>query len=225
MTIHYHGTPITPNSVLYELAGRHFCVSYARPDQVRICHEIGQSVMLDNGAFSFWRTGETPDWDGYYRFCEEWLNYATTWAVIPDVINGSLKENIALIQRWPFPKRMAAPVWHMHEPIGWLVELVRDWTRVCIGSSGEYDVIGDERWHMRMTEAFNALDGAHCWIHMLRGMSLAGSHYPFASLDSTDIARNHNRPQNGAKAMAERWDAMQCPAVWKRRPEQMRLVP
>jgi hypothetical protein len=210
--------------VLYELAGRHFCVSFANPDQVAICHKIGQSVMLDNGAYSFWTKGVKPEWDRYYRWAEEWLAYPTTWAVIPDVIDGSLKDNIALIQRWPFPKRMAAPVWHMHEPIGWLVELVRDWTRVCIGSSGEYREVGDERWHMRMTEAFNALAGAHCWFHMLRGMSLAGSHYPFASVDSTDIGRNHHRPQNGARAMADRWDAMQCPGTWKCRPEQIKLL-
>lgn len=223
MTIHYHGTPITPLEVLYSLAGKHFCVSYAAPEQVRRAHEIGQSVMLDNGAFSFWTRGERPDWEGYYRWVEPWLNYPTTWAVIPDVIDGRLQDNVALIRQWPFPKRMAAPVWHMHEPIGWLVELVRDWTRVCIGSSGEYATVGDERWHARMTQAFNALEGAHCWLHMLRGMSLAGSIYPFASLDSTDVARNHNRKDN-AKSMADRWDAIQCPAVWQRRPEQLVLT-
>jgi len=55
---------------------------------------------------------------------------------------------------------------------------------------------------------------------MLRGMSLAGSSYPFASLDSTDIARNHNRPHNRPKLMAERWDAQQCPAKWAKQPTQ-----
>jgi hypothetical protein len=49
--IHYHGTPITPRSVLFELAGRCFCVPYSDPRDVAICHEIGQSVMIDNGAF------------------------------------------------------------------------------------------------------------------------------------------------------------------------------
>jgi hypothetical protein len=48
--LHYHGTPITPQAKLLELAGRNFCVSYAAPYQVAACHEIGQSVMLDNGA-------------------------------------------------------------------------------------------------------------------------------------------------------------------------------
>jgi hypothetical protein len=56
---------------------------------------------------------------------------------------------------------------------------------------------------------------------MLRGMSLAGSIYPFASVDSTDVARNHNRPQNIARGMADKWDAIQCPARWKEQPIQM----
>lgn len=41
--IHYHGTPITPRERLYELAGRSFCVSFADPRDVRVCHEIGQT--------------------------------------------------------------------------------------------------------------------------------------------------------------------------------------
>lgn len=28
MTIHYHGTPITPNAVMHSLAGACFCVSH-----------------------------------------------------------------------------------------------------------------------------------------------------------------------------------------------------
>lgn len=53
--IHYHGTPITPRAVLHELAGRNFCVPFSDARDVGICHEIGQSVMIDNGAFSFWK--------------------------------------------------------------------------------------------------------------------------------------------------------------------------
>ena len=38
-----------------ELAGKNFCVSFAKPQDVKTCHAIGQSVMLDNGAFSVWK--------------------------------------------------------------------------------------------------------------------------------------------------------------------------
>ena len=61
------------------------------------------------------------------------------------------------------------------------------------------------------------------WLHMLRGMALSGSEYPFASVDSTDVARNHNRPHNDALQMALRWDGKQCPARWTYR-EQLELA-
>lgn len=34
------------------MGGKHFCVSYARPDDLQRCLRLGQSLMLDNGAFS-----------------------------------------------------------------------------------------------------------------------------------------------------------------------------
>lgn len=63
--IHFHGTPITPRAELLRLAGRSFCVSYAEPRDVAVCHEIGESVMLDNGAFTHWKQGHVSDWDGF----------------------------------------------------------------------------------------------------------------------------------------------------------------
>jgi hypothetical protein len=223
--IHYHGTPITPNATLHTLAGRHFCVSYAAPAQVKICHQIGQSVMLDNGAFSLWRAGKPTDWGGYYRWSDEWLAFPTTWAVIPDIIDGTAEDNDALIAMWPHGVR-GAPVWHMHEPVGRLVNLCTKWPRVCVGSSGQYASVGTARWHDRMAQAFNALAdtrGRVPVLHLLRGMSLSGGIYPFASVDSTDVARNHHLPHQSALKMAAKWDAQQCPAIWANRPTQMDL--
>ncbi len=77
-----------------------------------------------------------------------------------------------------------------------------------------------------MDEAFNELAKRHRflpWVHMLRGMQCSGKRWPFASVDSTDVAQNHNRPQNTARAMADRWDAAQCKAPWVERPEQLEL--
>lgn len=220
--IHYHGTPITPKSVLEELAGRHFCVSFAAPSQVRQCHQTGQSVMLDNGAFSFWKKGARwVNWKDYYEWCEPWLEYHTTWAIIPDVIDGSVKENDALLKQWPHGPHRGAPVWHLHEPLSRLGRLMEFYPRVCFGSSGQYASVGTGLWHHRMTEAFNYVcpngGSPPRWLHMLRGMSLSGQHYPFASVDSTDVARNHWRTgqTRSAGEIAARWDAMQTPAVWK----------
>ena len=222
--IHYHGTPITPRARLLELAGRCFCVSFAQPQNIAHCHEIGQSVMLDNGAYTFWRKGRATDWPGYYRWCEHWLEYPTTWAVIPDLIEGTEQENDALIEAWPFGLR-GAPVWHMHESLARLARLAAEWPRVCIGSSGEYRSVGDRRWHGRMTAAMDKLCGdgpVPVWLHLLRGLKLSGSRYPFASADSTNIARNHaGVPSKGItrrnpRVMADRIDELQCPSRWQR---------
>lgn len=220
MTIHYHGTPITPRSVLYTLAGRHFCVSFASPQDVRVCHEIGQSVMLDNGAFSVWKTGKSVDWTVYYAWTDEWLAYQSTWAVIPDVIDAGSEAQDALMAQWPHGER-GAPVWHTDEPIDRLCRLADDWPRVCIGSSGQHDP-GSAAWHRVMDAAMNRLCAGRSptWLHMLRGMNLADSGYPFASVDSTDIARNHNRGIP-ARRMADRWDALQAPGLWAGRAEQV----
>lgn len=224
MTIHYHGTPITPLTALYELAGRHFCVSHARPDDVARAHQIGQSVMLDNGAFSKWKSGKETDWTAFYEFCELWLSFPTTWAVIPDVIDGGSQLQDAMIREWPFKAR-GAPVWHMDEPIDRLARLVDEWPRVCIGSTAEYAVVLSDAWERRMDEVFNRVSRKHMpWLHMLRGMQCVGRRWPFGSADSTDIGQNHNRPQNTPLAMADRWDAIQCAASWEQRPEQMELI-
>lgn len=219
--IHYHGTPITPRPKLHELAGRCFCVSFADPRDVRVCHEIGQSVMLDNGAFTFWRRGGQPDWNGYMAWAEPWLDYPTTWAVIPDVIDGDEAENDRLLANWRLPD--GAPVWHLHESLERLQRLATSYERICFGSSGSFATVGTVAWHRRVSAAFDTVAderGRVPWIHMLRGLSLAGRHYPFASADSTNAARNHNgswrsKPKPIAQMVAE-MDARQCPGRWDR---------
>lgn len=203
-------------------------------DIIDVTHQIGQSVMLDNGAFTLWRRNpriERWPWDAYYAWVLPWLDFPTTWCVIPDVIGGTEAENDRLLAEW-FARqgsfRQAAPVWHLHESLSRLDRLVRGFERVCFGSSGEYSTIGNVRWNNRMNDVFNHICRGSgrppCWIHMLRGMSLAGSDYPFASVDSSDIGRNHNREQNNPKEMAMRWDAVQCPGRWNPKPIQEALI-
>lgn len=226
MTIHYHGTPITPNAVLLSLAGAHFCVSFARPDQVRQAHEIGQSVMLDNGAFSVWKRQHIPDWDAYYKWADQWLDHPTTWAVIPDVIVGDEGDNDLLCRAWPFRDR-GAPVWHMHESLGRLIGLIDGFPRVCIGSSGEYAEVMSPVWQRRMDEAWREiyrLNKRTPNIHMLRGLQLIRQRWPFASVDSTDIARNHNGKHRCAVKMRVRWDAGQCPPSFVDPGEQIEMA-
>lgn len=216
MTLHYHGTPITPMTALYELSGRCFCVSFAAPADVKRCHSIGQSVMLDNGAFSKWKKDKATNWPAYYEWADEWLTYPTTWAVIPDVIDGSEQEQDDLIDEWPFGER-GAPVWHMNESLDRLSRLCDAWPKVCIGSTSIYADVLSDPWQRRMDEAWDHItkyDGRIPWVHMLRGMDCCSRRWPFASVDSTDVARNHNRDQNTPRKLADRWDKMQCEAVW-----------
>lgn len=227
MTIHYHGTPITPSSTFAELGGRHYCVSHADPRDVERCHRYGQSVMLDNGAFSKWKSGKATDWAAFYAWCDEWLAFPETWAVIPDEIDAGEQLQDALVKEWPFGFR-GAPVWHMDESIDRLIRLTEAWPRVCIGSTDKFKVVLSDIWCRRMDECWNAIARAHPRhlpkVHMLRGMQCSGREWPFASVDSTDVAQNHNRPHNSARAMADRWDALQCPGRWELVPEQMELA-
>lgn len=219
--IHYHGTPITPRARLYELVGQSFCVSFADRRDVDVCHEIGQSVMLDNGAFSAWRGGIQPDWDAFAAWAESWLEYQTTWAVMPDVIDGSEEDQERLSAHMFVHHREAwrrcAPVWHMHESLQRLRYLCLARDRVCIGSSGQYAKVGTPAWHGRMEEAMAEIcpgGRVSTWLHMLRGMSVADAGYPFASVDSTDIAQNHSRSSRGPAAMAAGWASSRAPRRW-----------
>ena len=216
MTIHYHGTPITPISVFMQVTGRHYCVSHSRTTDCARAHQFGQTVMLDNGAFSKWKSGKATDWNKYYEWTDRWLDYPTTWAVIPDDIEGDADVQDALIEQWPHGDR-GAPVWHMHEPIERMLRLLDEWPRVCFGSSAQYATVGNDQWRARIDLAFMEINKRHRrtpWIHMLRGMQCVKWGYPFASVDSADIGRNHSKNPLGARGMADRWDAMQCPPRW-----------
>jgi hypothetical protein len=203
------------------LAGHHFCVPHWRTADAPFAHEFGQSVMLDNGAFSKWKRGRPTNWPRYYKWVDRWLAFPTTWAVIPDVINGGCEAQDQLLEEWPFQHR-GAPVWHLDEPIARLLRLCDEWPKVCMGSTKEYQIVMNERWRARLDAAFNELAKRHRyipWIHMLRGMRTVNGRWPFASLDSANVARSYwqDTRNKDPKKMAERWDAIQCKGHWKPR--------
>jgi hypothetical protein len=225
LTIHYHGTPLTPRDQLWLMAGKNFCVSFANPSDADICLRIGQSVMWDNGAFSLHTKGRAVDWTAYYRWLEPRLGHPH-WAVIPDVIDGDVEANAELVKEWPFRRELAAPVWHLAEPLDVLLGFSDDFGRVCFGSSGAYWQVGSDAWSRRTDEAFNELArrGPLPWVHMLRGMAVAGKRWPFASVDSVNVARNFKDTDSCPEAMARVIDAVQCPIRWKTQPQQMDLI-
>jgi len=196
--IHFHGLPITPATAAAKvMAGRHAFVSFAHPQQLDVALEVCQSFALDNGAFSAWRSGNPiTDWTPYYDWVASLRRHpGFDFAVIPDVIDGDEEANDELLRDWTFPVQDGAPVWHMHESIERLHRLASCWTRVCIGSSGEFATVGNAAWWGRMAEAMNAIcdKNGHppCKLHGLRMLNPdVFTRLPFASADSTNIAQN-----------------------------------
>jgi hypothetical protein len=223
--IHYHGTPLTPRAKLMTMAGEHFCVSYWTPTDIDVCMTIGQSVMLDNGAFSAFTNGATFDPVGFAAWAEKYLGHPH-WAVIPDLIDGSVEQQRSMRKAWPHPKELSAPVWHLGLPIDYLRELADEYPKICFGSTAQFWQIGSPAWCARMDEAFNALAKRRFlpWIHGLRMLDLGGSEYPLASADSVNVARNFKCQGLEPKFMAKRIDARNTPIVWENRSVQMEFA-
>lgn len=178
------------------LRARHALVSHMHPRQIALVAAICQSFCLDNGAFSAWRAGSPIlDWHPYYAWCALWLNHpGCDFALIPDVIDGTVVDNDRLIAEWPHGHR-GVPVWHMHESLDRLDRLSREWPRIAIGSSAEFAVVGTASWWKRMDEATQVLVGLNghprCKLHGLRMLNpRVFRRLPLASADSANIARN-----------------------------------
>ncbi|UFX42110.1 hypothetical protein HAP47_0022890 [Bradyrhizobium sp. 41S5] len=222
MTIHYHGTPLSPRSELMKMAGKCFCVPFSDARDAETCVAIGQAVMFDNGKFGAHTRGATIDTAKLYAWLDRFLGHPH-WAVVEDEIDGTVEEQRAMTARWPFPRQLSAPVWHMALPIEYLLELADGWPRICFGSTSQYWQVGSDLWCRRADEAFNELSKRHRhlpWVHMLRGMSLAGDRWPFASVDSVNVARNFKDFNHCPERMARRLDAVQCGGVWVVQPQQ-----
>lgn len=238
--IHYHGLPITPETAaIRAVKGGHAFVSFASHHQLETAASVCQSFAIDNGAFSAWRAGNPiEEWSEFYRWAEDCKRIPSCdFAVIPDVIDGDESANDELLAEWPLPRWFGAPVWHMHESLNRLERLARDWPRVCIGSSGDFAIIKTPAWWTRMGQAMRVLcddDGRPVTrIHGLRMLDPeVFTRFPFASVDSTNIARNIGIDQawtgayqpktkeGRATVMRERIEAHNAPARWGFMPHQ-----
>ena len=201
--IHYHGGPITPLSVADAVwRGRHAFVSFERPEQLPMAAAVCQSFALDNGAFSAWTQGKELDVEAYAAWVREWMHHpGFDWCVIPDKIDGSEQENVALIAQWRelgVPFSVSVPVWHLHESLDRLAFMVAAWPRIALGSSGEYATVGNAKWWQRMDEALRvACDKNGRPKAKLHGLRMLNpdvfSRLPLSSADSANVARNHDR--------------------------------
>lgn len=224
--IHYHGTPITPREELWGMAGKNFCVSFTDHRDADICLKIGQSVMWDNGSFGLFTKGKIIDWEKFYTWVEPRLGHPH-WGVVPDIIDGEEEDNLQRAKQWPHRKDCAAVVWHLSESFDHLFRLIDlGFGKIAFGSSGKYWQVGSSEWEKRVDEAFNLLAkrGRLPWVHMMRGLSLGGKHWPFASADSANVALHHSERNVTIEYMARQIDSSQCPHNWELKPTQKELL-
>lgn len=211
-----YGLPLNPMPALEQLRGASFCVSYGT--RQKLGKQLDQAIelvgkdgilLVDNGAFSAWQAGtDTMNDEAYLEGFAEWANdildrCPQAIAVLPDVIDGTVEQNWQLASETMgmFPDERVMPIWHMHEPIFYLLNLCEGFGYVGIGSSGAYANPAKPEWKARIAEAFAAIDkweaesnGAFIRprIHMMRAQAQAHL-FPFDSADSTNVAVNHNR--------------------------------
>jgi hypothetical protein len=246
--IKYHGTPFsgTKSEAAEALIGRHAFVSFAAPDQLGVCLDVCQSVALDNGAFSAWKSGKKIEWDEYFKWAQKLLRHPRIdWAIIPDVIDGDEEANLKLIARWAQwfhtdAMSFGVPVWHMHESDTKLKYLAHAYKRIAIGSSAEFSQVGSFEWHQRMNWAMGLIcddnNQPKTKLHMLRGLDTdVFPMYPFASADSTNAGRNCGldsawngtytppSPSWKARVIMARIEAFNSSPYWNPKPEQQNL--
>ncbi len=198
-TIHYHGMPVWGDGgSVHRIAvtGAGAFVSYAHPEQMSVSLKYADYVGADNGAYSKWRKGLAISWPAFYAWLMRFYHHdKLKFFVIPDDIEGGEAENDRLIRNLPSMFRdKATPTWHLHESINRLVELCREWPRVCFGSSGQYAAIRTQLWHSRMREAFETIYCKHNFKTLIHGLRMLDGrvlgNYPLATADSTNLACN-----------------------------------
>lgn len=214
-----YGLPLNPTHLLEQLRGNSFCVSYAT--RGKLGKQLNQAIdlvgsvessilMVDNGAFSAWQAGvNTMTDESYLEGFAAWANDITercpqAIVVLPDVIDGTAEDNMALAHDTMLlldAADRAMPVWHMHEPIAYLLHLCETFNYVGVGSSAQYAKVGAPEWRARIDEMFAAIAAWEAAgegslvrprLHMMRGTAELHN-YPFDSADSVNVAMNHNR--------------------------------
>lgn len=215
-------------------------VSFAHPDQLPVLAEICQSFVLDNGAFSAWKSGKPIiDWIPFRAWIDEWVSHpGCDWFLIPDVIDGDERDNDHLVFEFREVKH-GVPIWHMHESTDRLVRIMdMGYERIALGSSGQFATVGNVKWWHRMDAAMNVLcddrGRPRVKLHGLRMLNpKIFNQLPLASADSTNVARNvgldgrHTGEMRIASkatrgiVLANRIESTQSAAVWSPRTTSM----
>jgi hypothetical protein len=237
--IHYHGSPLGAGAGNKHnfWGGRHALVSFAYPQDLSVCLEVCQSVVLDNGAFTTWKQGRKFDFNAYGEWVER-LTYhpAVDWWLIPDIIDGEEADNKALASEWMRHKAndFAVPVYHMHESFSYLSWLIDNFPTIALGSSGAWPTPNARIWWDRMADIMDFMCDEHgrapVKLHGLRMLNpKVFQHLPLSSADSVNAAMNSGdtkrygmyvppaRAQR-ANIIADRIEQYQSAPVWAGKP-------
>ena len=200
--IKYHGTPCSPMKIFYEaFTDKNVLIPYPRPDDMQRALQVCNKIIIDNGAFSVWRKGIVVDWADFYTWVKKFID-RIEFFLIPDVINGTEKENNDLLERYKANraalKSKGVPIWHVNESLERLDYLSSRYEYIAFGSAGQYANLGTLAWHSKMNEAMRVVCDNQglpkVKIHMLRCLDpKLFTQYPFFSGDSTNVAVNHHR--------------------------------
>ena len=198
--IKYHGTPIggTIDEVQRFLPNRHCLVSYHHPDQIDSVAQLSSSFILDNGAFSFWKSGKGDiDFSAYHAFVQSWANHPRLdFCIIPDKIDGTEDDNVNLVTRWlkTGSDVESVPVYHYNESLDYLAYLVSHFRTVALGASAEAEPNSAEWWKRTsqiMKVACNKAGRPKARLHGLRMLNPdIFTRIPLTSADSTNVAVN-----------------------------------
>lgn len=233
--ISYHGTPTGGPKIDSPrfLKGRHALVSFAHPDDLPVVADCCASFILDNGAFTFWKGGNTPNWGKYVEWVDLWSRHpGFDWAIIPDVIGGTEEENRDLIFSFMGKIAMGVPVFHMHESFEHLKWLIGGFSRIAIGSSGQWPTPSTKPWWIRMEQIMDVLCDDHgrpiVKIHGLRMLDpMIFSRLPLSSADSCNATINSGSisrfgmyvpptVSQRAEVIAARIEHHNSAAIWER---------
>lgn len=240
--IKYHGTPITPKKVFYDMMpSRNGLVSFVNTQDINKILEVCDKIMLDNGAFTIWNKTKTPkrDWMDYYEWVRMYYPRITNF-IIPDIIEGTEEDNNNLLLEVPSDLiDKGIPVWHFNESLGRLQNMIRKYNYIAFGSSSDISHCGTKpqriKWEEKMKEVMEICcysDGTpKIKIHMLRCLDKrVFTRFPFYSGDSTNVAQNHylydtikrNKKQNikgsgdGWKVITKRIEDYDSPKKYER---------
>lgn len=234
--IKYHGTPVggTKRDALLFLSGRNGLVSYAHQQHLTEVVSVCNSFCLDNGAFSIWKSGKGSgqiDQRGYRSWCERLRDHpGFDFFIIPDVIDGTERENNEMFKRW-YNIKGGVPVFHLGESVErfkWLAD--HSW-KVCLGSTSKWPSIGTEKWWDLFADLMDKIctNGIPpCKLHGLRMLNpKVFTKIPLHSGDSSNASTNSGlcmrkgvhpclERWQGAERIARRIEAYQSAAAWDR---------